>query len=379
MESLKVDGVRELADLRRSYEGLSVFVSGHTGFKGSWLTTCLASLGAEVTGYALPPNTNPSLFVASDVALSCRHKVGDVRNRRALRSAVAAAKPSIAFHLAAQPLVRRSYREPVETIETNVLGTANLLEAIRAEGRPCAVVVVTSDKCYENDGAGRDYAEVDPLGGHDVYSASKAAAEIVAASYRRSFFDPRRLAEHGVAVATARAGNVIGDNDWAEDRLVPDAVRSLAAGRPIVVRNPRAVRPWQHVLEPLSGYFTLGMRLLGGSEAERSSFCEAWNFGPRPEDAVPVAEVVARLIDEWGGGTWEDRGEPTAPHEARHLSLAIGKARERLRWAPRWGLTKAVQRTTGWYRTHLEGAGSAELRALCVAQFEEFLTAGRSV
>ncbi|HEX9050196.1 MAG TPA: CDP-glucose 4,6-dehydratase [Anaeromyxobacter sp.] len=363
-------------ELRRAYAGKRVLVTGHTGFKGGWLTLWLRELGAEVTGYALAPDPMPSLFLAAGVERACRHVVADVRDLPRLRAAVREARPDAVFHLAAQPLVRRSYEEPVLTVETNVLGTAHVLEAVRQEGRPCAVVVVTSDKCYENREWPWGYREDEPMGGHDVYSMSKGAAELVVASWRRSFFPPARLAAHGIAVASARAGNVVGGGDWARDRIVPDAIAALAAGRPIPVRNPDGVRPWQHVLEPLGGYLLLGARLAAGEPAEaRARWCEAWNFGPRTEDARPVREVVDAIVEAWGSGRWEDRRDPAAPHEAGLLRLSIEKARERLGWAPRWPFAETFRRTVEWYRAFHGGASKDDLAALCVRQIDDYLRA----
>jgi CDP-glucose 4,6-dehydratase len=375
-------GAPSQAELRRAYAGKRVLLTGHTGFKGSWLALWLRDLGAEVTGYALAPPTTPSLFEAAGVARACRSVVADVRDAGRLRAVLAETRPDLVFHLAAQALVRASYEAPVETLETNVLGTAHLLEAIRREGRPCAAVVVTSDKCYENREWLYGYREDEPMGGHDVYSMSKGAAELVVSSFRRSFFDPAQLARHGVAIATARAGNVVGGGDWAKDRIVPDSVAALAEGRPIAVRNPDGVRPWQHVLEPLGGYLLLGARLSGvgpgaadvaaGPEA-RARYCEAWNFGPRTEDARPVRAVVEALIAAWGGGSWEDRRVPGAPHEAGLLRLSIEKAHARLGWTPRWAFGETVRRTAGWYRAFHAGAGKDALAALCLEQIRDYL------
>ena len=364
------------AELRRAYEGKRVLLTGHTGFKGSWLALWLSELGAEVTGYALAPDTRPSLFEVAGVQKLLRHVVADVRDGERLEAVVAEARPEIAFHMAAQPLVRLSYEQPVETVETNVLGTAHLLEAIRAAGRPCAVVVVTSDKCYENRERLHGYREDEPMGGHDVYSMSKGAAELLVSSWRRSFFDPARLAAHGVAIASARAGNVVGGGDWARDRIVPDAIQALSAGEPVPVRNPAAVRPWQHVLEPLGGYLLLGARL-SAPAAEAAPFCEAWNFGPRFEDARPVREVVEALIATWGSGRWEDRHDPQAPHEAGVLRLAIDKAQARLGWGPRWRFAETFRRTAEWYRAFHQGAGAAALADLCRGQVRDYLAVGR--
>jgi len=360
------------AELRYAYQGKRVLLTGHTGFKGSWMALWLSQLGAEVTGYALAPDARPSLFEVAGVERLLRHVVADVRDAARLRSVVAETRPDLVFHMAAQPLVRLSYERPVETVETNVLGTAHLLEAVRVAGRPCAVVVVTSDKCYENRERPEGYREEEPMGGHDVYSMSKGAAELLVSSWRRSFFDPARLAGHGVAVATARAGNVVGGGDWAKDRIVPDAIEALSAGEPVRVRNPGAVRPWQHVLEPLGGYLLLGARLRTPG-AEAAPYCEAWNFGPRPEDARPVREVVEALIAAWGSGRWEDRHDPRAPHEAGVLRLAIDKSRARLGWAPRWRFAETFRRTAEWYRVFHQGSGAAALAGLCRDQVRDYL------
>jgi CDP-glucose 4,6-dehydratase len=361
------------ADLRRAYAGKKVLLTGHTGFKGGWLALWLRDLGADLTGYALAPDPMPSLFLAAGVESACRSVIADVRDVARLREVVEETRPDYVFHLAAQPLVRLSYEIPLQTIETNVLGTAHVLDAVRGLRRPCAVVVVTSDKCYENREWPYGYREDEPMGGHDVYSMSKGAAELVVASYRRSFFHPAKLAEHGVAVASARAGNVVGGGDWAKDRIVPDAVNALAAGRAIPVRNPHGVRPWQHVLEPLGGYLLLGARLAGVGTDRPERFCEAWNFGPRPEDARPVKDVVEALVRAWGSGSWEDRHDPAAPHEAGLLRLDIDKAQARLGWSPRWRFEETFRRTVEWYRAFHDRASPADLAALCHRQTKEYL------
>lgn len=355
------------ADLTRAFAGKRVFLTGHTGFQGSWLTVWLTRLGAEVTGYALPPEDQPALFTILGIDNFCRHLEGDVRDAARLRSELSRCRPDYVFHLAAQPLVRRSYEIPLETLQTNVLGTANLLDAIRLERRPCAVVVVTSDKCYENDGSGQPLDEQESMGGHDVYSTSKGAAELVVQGYRRSFFPPADFAQHGIAVATARAGNVVGGGDWSNDRLVPDAIRALAAGKKILVRNPASIRPWQHVVEPLGGYLLLAARLSGVG----ANFCEGWNFGP--DAAHAVSRVVEEAIRAWGEGGWECRQQAGALHEARALRLAIDKARLRLGWKPRWTLAETMQRTVEWYRAHYAGATPGALRELCLRQIADFL------
>jgi CDP-glucose 4,6-dehydratase len=361
-----------VVELRRAYAGKKVLLTGHTGFKGSWLALWLRELDAEVTGYALAPDPMPSLYLAAGVERACRSVIADVRDVERLRTVVREVRPELVFHLAAQPLVRPSYEQPLETLQTNVLGTAHVLEALRREPRPCAVVIVTSDKCYENRERSEGYREGEPMGGHDVYSMSKGAAELVVASYRRSFFPPARLAEHGIAIASARAGNVVGGGDWAKDRIVPDCIAALAARRPMPVRNPSAIRPWQHVLEPLGGYLLLGARLAPGAEG-RTRFCEAWNFGPRTEDARPVRDVVEALITAWGSGRWEDRHDPAAPHEAGLLRLDVAKAEALLGWKPRWRFEETLRRTVEWYRAFHGGAGPDALAALCRRQIAEYL------
>jgi CDP-glucose 4,6-dehydratase len=359
--------------LRRAYAGKRVLLTGHTGFKGGWLAHWLKELGAEVTGYALAPDPGPTLFEETKVASACARSIlADLRDLPALEAAVRDAKPDVVFHLAAQPLVRLSYEQPLETLTTNVVGTANLLEAVKRAKRPCAVVVVTSDKCYENREWLWGYREDEAMGGHDVYSMSKGAAELVTASWRRSFFHPARLADHGVAIASCRAGNVVGGGDWAKDRIVPDCVAALAAGKPIVVRNPKGVRPWQHVLEPLSGYLLVGAKLMEGTVAERARHCEPWNFGPHVDDARTVREVVEAMIREWKGGSWEDRHDPNAPHEAGLLRLSIEKAQARLGWLPRWRFDETFARTVAWYRAFHAGTRGEPLRALTLAQIREY-------
>lgn len=325
-----------------TFDGRRVFVTGHTGFKGSWLTYWLLELGAEVTGYALEPPTEPSLFEELGLAEQISHHIGDTRDLEHLRTVMTQARPEIVLHLAAQPLVRVSYHEPVQTYATNVMGTVNLLEAVRSSPSACVVVNVTSDKCYENREWEFAYRENDPMGGFDPYSSSKGCSELVTAAYRRSFFGP----VSAVSVATARAGNVIGGGDWAVDRIVPDCVRALAAGERIVVRSPEAVRPWQHVLEPLSGYLWLASRMLEGRTLDG-----AWNFGPAPNGNITVREVVETVVAEWGEGSWQGP-EPGmhAPHEARSLKLDYSKAAELLGWRPAWGVDAALGRTVRWYR-----------------------------
>jgi CDP-glucose 4,6-dehydratase len=348
------------------WRGKRVFITGHTGFKGGWLSLWLQSLGAEVSGYALPPPTSPSLFevasVGRDMAVS---HLADIRDQDRLRVALVASRPEVVFHLAAQPLVRHSYAEPVETYATNVMGTVHLLEAIRTTTGVRAVVNVTTDKCYENREWVWGYRESDPLGGHDPYSSSKGCAELVSAAYRSSFFSAQEHSRHGVALATARAGNVIGGGDWAADRLVPDMIRAFSRGEAVVIRSPQAIRPWQHVLEPLGGYLTLAERLWEQGPA----YAESWNFGPNDEDAWPVQRIVQRLVEQWGDSASWRLDERPQPHETTSLKLDCSKARARLGWRPHWDLGLALDRIVAWYRACEQGA---DMRALTLAQIDEF-------
>jgi len=329
-----------------AFSGRSVLVTGHTGFKGAWLSLWLRELGAKVVGYALPPDTTANLHDQLDLARLMDSRLGDVRDAALLAATLRETRPEIVFHLAAQPLVRLSYEKPAETFATNVLGTANLLDAVRRTESVRVCVVVTTDKCYENREDGSAYREDDRLGGRDPYSASKACAELVVSSYRDSFFQK----EGRVSLASARAGNVIGGGDWACERLLPDCIRALAAGQAIAVRNPRSVRPWQHVLDPLSGYLTLAAHQL----AEPAAFAEAWNFGPDPGAALTTAEVTDLVVRAWGSGGWKDASDPSAPHEAGLLSLDSAKARARLGWRPDGTPQEAVARAVAWYRASRE-------------------------
>jgi CDP-glucose 4,6-dehydratase len=331
---------------RGFWAGRRVLVTGHTGFKGGWLALVLAEMGAEVHGFALPPLPGPSLFEAARIGQRLAASVlGDLREPSEIARAVSAARPEVVFHLAAQALVRRSYREPLETFLTNVQGTAHLLEAVRRTEGVRAVVNVTSDKCYENDGNGRDFRESDPMGGHDPYSCSKGCAELVTAAYRRSF-----LAGLGVAVATARAGNVVGGGDFAEDRLIPDFLRAIDRGEELVIRSPGATRPWQHVMGPVEGYVLLAERL----HARGEEFAGGWNFGPPRADARPVRQVVERLCEQFDGARWRIDASPQ-PYEAGFLSLESAKAKGELGWSPRWGIDEAIRRTADWHRAWRAG------------------------
>lgn len=312
-------------------------------------------------GYALESPTVPSHFATAEVGEVLKGDYSaDIRDSDQLRTAMQSVQPDVVFHLAAQSLVRESYASPRETFDVNVVGTASLLDEIRLLGRQCAVVVVTSDKCYENREQKEGYRETDPMGGYDPYSASKGAAELLVAAYRQSYFNPTRLNEHGVRLASARAGNVIGGGDWASDRIVPDMVKHWANGEAVPVRNPGAIRPWQHVLEPLSGYIALAARLL---ESDDPGACDAWNFGPRAEDEASVRELVEEFRVAWQGGAWEDASDPAQPHEAGILRLNIEKAISSLHWQPRWGLSETVKRTAGWYRRFYENPGSSTREA----------------
>jgi CDP-glucose 4,6-dehydratase len=339
-----------------------VFVTGHTGFKGSWLALWLHQLGANVHGYSLPPPTDPSNYALANVrGVLADETIGDIRDRTLMVTAMGAFKPDVVFHLAAQPLVRDSYAQPFETFDVNVMGTASLLDAVRDLKRPCAVVCITTDKCYENREQVWGYRECDPMGGHDPYSASKGAAEILIASYRRSFFNPADLKQHGVQLASARAGNVIGGGDWARDRIVTDLVAALTADRAASLRNPHAIRPWQHVLEPLSGYLTLASAMLTNADAK---WCEGWNFGPVPGTELPVGKLADAFVKAWGKGKWVGRSASGQLHEANILRLSIEKAGWELSWSPRWTCDEMVNRTATWYRRVLcEGA---DARVACM-------------
>lgn len=346
------------------WKGRRVFVTGHTGFKGGWLSLWLQSLGADVHGYALEPPTTPSLFDVAGVEHDmASHTTGDIRDCDRLSAAIARVQPEVVFHLAAQPLVRNSYQQPVETYATNVMGTVNLLEAVRATPAIRAVVNITSDKCYENregSSSSRGYREDDPMGGHDPYSSSKGCAELVTAAYRQAF-----LAKAGVPIATARAGNVIGGGDWATDRLLPDFLRAIDAGTTLTIRSPRAVRPWQHVLEPLSGYLALAARLFtdGGAVAE------AWNFGPADDDAQTVQWIVEHLAARSPGLSWTHETSPQ-PHEAGYLTLDSTKAQVRLGWKPRWRLQSALDKTLDWHEAWRRGD---DMRKTTLSQIAEYL------
>jgi len=343
------------------WRGRKVFLTGHTGFKGGWLSLWLQSLGADLTGFSLDPPTKPSLFEVANVERGMISIIGDVRDGAALAAAMQHAQPEIVIHMAAQPLVRRSYTDPVETYSTNVMGTVYLLEAVRKTPTVKAVVNVTSDKCYENKEWVWPYREDEPMGGHDPYSNSKGCAELVTAAYRNSF-----IQGSGVALASARAGNVIGGGDWASDRLVPDILRSFAQNQPVNIRNPNAIRPWQHVLEPLGGYLTLAERLFTQGE----DFAQGWNFGPQADDAKPVQWIVEHMAKLWGeGARWQKDGS-TQPHEANYLKLDISKAQALLGWRPTLSLMEALQLTVDWARHHAKGEDMKSITQHQIQQYQ---------
>jgi CDP-glucose 4,6-dehydratase len=339
------------------WRGRRVFLTGHTGFKGSWLSLWLQHLGAELTGFALEPPTTPSLFEVARVAQGMISIIGDIRDAESLSRAMRQARPEVVIHMAAQPLVRYSYAHPVETYATNVMGTVHLLEAVRAADTARAVVIVTSDKCYENREWVWGYRENESMGGFDPYSNSKGCAELVTSAYRSSYFNPDTYGEHGVAVASARAGNVIGGGDWALDRLIPDIMRAVQIGQPVRIRNPNAIRPWQHVLEPLGGYLLLAERLC----VDGIDYAEGWNFGPADVDAKPVQWIVEQLTGAWGNGaTWE-LDSALQLHEANYLRLDCAKATSRLGWRPKWSIELALQRIVAWHKDWLAGENMHEI------------------
>ena len=358
-------GSLESMEIKSFWENKKVFLTGHTGFKGAWLSLWLDSLGAKVTGYALKPPTKPSLFELCRLDRRIKSHIADVRDAAKLKRAMLAAGPEIVIHMAAQPLVRESYRAPAETYETNVMGTVNLLEAVRACGSVKAVVNVTTDKCYENRERLCGYKEGEPLGGYDPYSSSKACSELVTSAYRNSFFNPDDYKRHGVALASARAGNVIGGGDWAADRLIPDMIRAALKGEKARIRNPRAIRPWQHVLEPLAGYLLLAEMLY-----KHGSRCAGtWNFGPDAGDARDVEWIVKRMFAAWpeAPGYVIDKGRH--PHEAHFLKLDSSKARRELAWQPRWHISTAIDKIIAWTRAY---AVKQDMHGICLEQIREY-------
>ncbi|RKZ38888.1 MAG: CDP-glucose 4,6-dehydratase [Gammaproteobacteria bacterium] len=343
------------------WQGKKVFITGHTGFKGSWLSLWLQSVGANVIGYAQKPPTTPSLFEVAKVAEGMTSIIGDVRDLEHLQTIIAQHKPEIIFHLAAQPLVRYSYANPVETYATNVMGTVHLLEAVRQVDRVKVVVNITSDKCYENQEWLWGYRENEPMGGYDPYSNSKGCAELVTSAYRQSFFSSK----DGVALASVRAGNVIGGGDWAEDRLIPDIMQAIMTKKPVIIRNPKAIRPWQHVLEPLHGYLMLAEKLWENSAA----YAQAWNFGPNEEDAKPVQWIVERLTQMWSNNASWKLDNKQHPHEAHYLKLDCAKAKTNLGWYPKWTLKTALENIIYWYQAYEK---QQDMQQITIKQIEGY-------
>ena len=348
------------------YRGKRVLVTGHTGFKGSWLAIWLHELGAEVVGVAKDPFTERDNFVLSGIGAKIKADIrADIRDGKRMKEIFAEFQPEIVFHLAAQPLVRLSYDIPVETYETNVMGTINIMEAIRCTDSVKVGVMITTDKCYENKEQIWGYRENEPMGGYDPYSSSKGAAEIAISSWRRSFFNPNDYAKHGKSIASVRAGNVIGGGDWALDRIIPDCIKALEAGKDIDIRSPKSVRPWQHVLEPLSGYMLLAQKMWD----EPTKYCEGWNFGPRSESITPVWDVASMVIDNYGSGKLNDLSDPNALHEAKLLMLDISKAKFQLRWEPRMNIKQCIALVVDWYKRYK----TEDVYNLCIEEIESYL------
>jgi len=361
----RVQGREGKMKLSEYFRGRRVLVTGHTGFKGSWLTRWLVDLGAQVTGFSDEIPTNPSLFELLDCANMCDHVIGDICDQEHIAQVVKDGDFEIVFHLAAQALVRPSYAAPIATIATNILGTGHVMEAVRMAERPCSVVAITSDKCYANEGSLWGFRETDPMGGHDPYSMSKGAAELVIASWRRSYFSEQ---DSPIRLASARAGNVIGGGDWATDRIVPDCISSLIEGEQIKVRDPTATRPWQHVVEPLGGYLLLAARL-GCAGAPQVD--EGWNFGPRATDTRSVRELVEHVLDHWGSGSWTDVSSSSTLQEAKTLSLNCEKAAALLDWHPVWDFERAAKETVRWYKVFAT-QGVEDLRAITLEQLRAY-------
>ena len=344
------------------WKGKRVFVTGHTGFKGSWLSLWLQLMGAEVKGFSLAPPTQPALFEVAKVGDNMQTEIGDIRNLQQLSQSIRAFNPDVLLHLAAQPLVRLSYKEPVDTYSTNVMGTVNVLEAARYAPQLKSVVIITTDKCYENREWEWGYRENEPMGGHDPYSNSKGCAELVVSAYRRSFF----YTNDTVAVASARAGNVIGGGDWADDRLIPDILRAFEQQQPVIIRNPLSTRPWQHVLEPLSGYLVLAERLYN----EGNAFAEGWNFGPKDDDCQPVQWILEKMVQFWGEGARYEWDKSEQPHEANFLKLDCSKAATRLKWHPQWRLADTLEKIVHWHRAWLRGA---DMQTHCLYEIKGYM------
>jgi CDP-glucose 4,6-dehydratase len=341
------------------WQGKRVFLTGHTGFKGSWLSLWLYSLGAKVKGYALTPPTTPSLFNEAKIDSIVDSQIGDIRDQETLYESMTTFNPDILIHMAAQPLVRYSYDAPIETYEINVIGTVKVLEVARSCPNLKAIVNITTDKCYENDERSEGYKEGHPMGGYDPYSSSKGCAELVTSSYRSSF-----LQDQGIGLASVRAGNVIGGGDWADDRLIPDILRSFEKEEPVIIRNPKATRPWQHVLEPLSGYLILAQKLY----ESQNEYAEGWNFGPNEQDIKPVDWILDEMILKWPGSSWK-LDNNSNPHEARFLKLDISKAKSKLGWNPVWKLSQTLEKIVSWHQAWLN---KEDMQAICLAEIKEY-------
>lgn len=345
------------------WKGKKVFLTGHTGFKGSWLSLWLQDMGAVVKGYALEPNTKPNLFTEAKVGQNMDSEIGDIRDLNQITSSMVSFNPDVLIHMAAQPLVRLSYQEPVLTYATNVMGTVNVLEAARKCSKLKAIVSVTTDKCYENKEWAWGYRENEPMGGHDPYSSSKGCAELVTAAYRKSFFNENNSA----FLASARAGNVIGGGDWSDDRLIPDILKAFEKNEPVIVRNPMATRPWQHVLEPLSGYLVLAQHLY----EEGGEFAEGWNFGPKDEDCKPVSWILDKIVVKWGKGAAWELDKNNNPHEAGYLKLDCSKAAMQLNWRPKWNLEDTLESIINWHQHYLSGKNIKEQCLLEIAKYQK--------
>ena len=347
------------------FKNKTILLTGHTGFKGSWLAIWLHSLGAKVVGYALDPYSAKDNFVLSKIGEKIHADIrADINDRDALRKTFEKYQPEIVFHLAAQPLVRLSYQCPVETYQTNVMGTINIMEEVRKCSATKVAVMITTDKCYENKEQIWGYRENEAMGGYDPYSSSKGAAEIAISSWRRSFMNTSQYATHGKAIASARAGNVIGGGDWALDRIIPDCIRAIEDNKPIEIRSPQSIRPWQHVLEPLSGYLTLAEKMLN----EPTKYCDGWNFGPNVESIVPVWNIAEMLVGNYGKGEIEDKSDPNALHEANLLALDTTKAKIHLDWKPRWNIEQTMEKTIEWYLNYK----TTDAYELCLRQINEY-------
>lgn len=366
MESVVIGG--KMKNFNNVYKGKKVLITGHTGFKGSWLSIWLRELGAEVIGYSLDPYTEKDNFVLSHLSEKIVDIRGDIRDRKHLRKVFDKYQPEIVFHLAAQPLVRLSYDIPVETYETNLMGTINILEEIRNCKNTKIGIMITTDKCYENKEQIWGYRENEAFGGYDPYSSSKGACEIAIQSWRKSFFNPKDYEKHGKSIASVRAGNVIGGGDWAKDRIVPDCIRALEAGKDIEIRSPRSIRPWEHVLEPLSGYLLLGQKMM----EDPTKYCEGWNFGPNLDAIVNVWEVAKKIVKNYGKGNLKDISDPNALHEAKLLLLDITKSRFELGWKPTLTIDESIELTAEWYKRYI----SEDVYQLCVEQINKFSKLG---